>query len=162
MTENKPIIIDGVDVSECFHCGSQNNCMIYGNEKCDRFPNCYFRQLARKMQECEELKSARDNWLSKCEQETKIKEFYQDELDQLRAENETYKQMLDNPEVRVALTDIRSGERDLWQKYKSRMEQAAQKLKQIRELATALYYKVMSDGVVILQEDILQIIDEVE
>lgn len=43
-----------------------------------------------------------------------------------------------------------------------KLKQAEEKLKQIRELATALCYTVMSDGVVILQKDILKIIDEVE
>ena len=57
MTENKPIMIDGIDVSGCMHYGSQNNCIIYGNEKCDRFPNCYFKQLARKTHECDKLHS---------------------------------------------------------------------------------------------------------
>ena len=37
-----------------------------------------------------------------------------------------------------------------------------QKLKKIKEFATALCYTVMSDGVVILQRDILKIIDKVE
>ena len=45
-------------------------------------------QLKHKEQECEELKSVRDSWISKCEQETKIRELYQDGLDQLKAENE--------------------------------------------------------------------------
>ena len=56
------------------------------------------------------------------------------ENNQLKTENETYKKMLDNPEVRVALTDVRTGERDLWQKYKPRMEQAEQKLKQLKPI----------------------------
>lgn len=42
------------------------------------------------------------------------------------------------------------------------LKQAEEKLKRIREFATALCYTVMSDGVVILQKDILKIIDEVE
>ena len=44
---------------------------------------------------------------------------------------------------------------------KAENEQAEQKLERIREFATALCYTVMSDGVVILQKDILKIIDEV-
>lgn len=59
MTDKERIIIDGVDVSECEQitykkslnpmCGNTWFC-CYGRE------NCYFKQLARKTQECEELK----------------------------------------------------------------------------------------------------------
>lgn len=46
---DKEIIIDGVDVSECKYLpyceDKQGNC---GNN-----PNCYFKQLKRKEQECE-------------------------------------------------------------------------------------------------------------
>ena len=65
--ENKPIIIDGVDVSGCLFYQSNfeedydvrikhfcsnwhNSCESRNNS------NCYFKQLARKTQECEELK----------------------------------------------------------------------------------------------------------
>lgn len=63
MTEKEQIIIDGVDVSGCeyLECGMCNaerdndgytDCECYSSE-CS---NCYFKQLARKTQECEELK----------------------------------------------------------------------------------------------------------
>lgn len=56
------IIIDGVDVSGCGHfyirpedratcCTNHVNCLCGAN------PNCYYKQLARKTQECEELKN---------------------------------------------------------------------------------------------------------
>ena len=58
MTDKEQIIIDGVDVSECAYFDYENEgtteCDAYGNE-CDA-NNCYFKQLARKTQECEELK----------------------------------------------------------------------------------------------------------
>lgn len=54
------IIIHGVDVSECEYL---RKCILPDNIGCkiDDFlchdkPNCYFKQLARKTQECEELK----------------------------------------------------------------------------------------------------------
>ena len=59
MNENKPIIIDGINVSGREHityknslnpmCGNTGIC-CYGRK------DCYFKQLARKTQECEELK----------------------------------------------------------------------------------------------------------
>ena len=88
----KPIIINDVDVSECeFYINSKNlefNCKQTPQSYfCKNQPNCYYKQLKRKEEECEELKSVRYSWMSKCEQETKMKEFYQDVLDELKAEN---------------------------------------------------------------------------
>lgn len=67
---DKEIIIDGVDVSGCkgfyIHDRSTTNIdyWMYGQCKsskeygcyCRNNPNCYYKQLARKTQECEELK----------------------------------------------------------------------------------------------------------
>lgn len=60
---DKQIIIDGVDVNKCSYfnstdehyceeCSSEFGCAV-----CDDRPNCYFKQLKRKEQECEELHS---------------------------------------------------------------------------------------------------------
>lgn len=54
MTDKK-IIIDGVNVAECeYHSSTPNNelCYMKGN-KCGDNPNCYYKQLQRKEQECE-------------------------------------------------------------------------------------------------------------
>ena len=58
----KPIIIDGVEVQQCLFIGV-NGLTAYKIPYCREFtnnckdnPNCYFKQLARKTQECEELK----------------------------------------------------------------------------------------------------------
>ena len=56
MTDKEPIIIDGVDVSKCKY-------LPYCNDKqgnCAFEPNCYFKQLARKTQECNYLEKALD------------------------------------------------------------------------------------------------------
>ena len=60
MADKEQIIIDGIDVSECEHhrkCILPDNigCKIDDFLCCDK-PNCYFKQLTRKTQECEELK----------------------------------------------------------------------------------------------------------
>ena len=66
----EPIMVDGVDVSGCkgfyIHDRSTTNIdyWMYGQCKsskeygcyCRNNPNCYYKQLARKTQECEELK----------------------------------------------------------------------------------------------------------
>ena len=58
--ENKEIYIDDVDVSECEHY-EDLNCFAYRDScgyplDCKDNPNCYYKQLKRKEQECEELK----------------------------------------------------------------------------------------------------------
>lgn len=63
--ENRTVIIDGVDVSKCKYfedgeCGCEYY-LRYGYEitmydRCEEYPNCDFKQLARKTQECENLK----------------------------------------------------------------------------------------------------------
>lgn len=71
----EPIIIDGVDVSiqeciqECIfwqegHCDCYNCADRYPH--CLDFPNCYYKQLARKTQECEKLKQKIETY--KCSQ----------------------------------------------------------------------------------------------
>lgn len=67
MTDKEQIKIDGVDVSECISfnkCNGKNLC-CYDDTREDKIPfanfcvenkDCYFKQLARKTQECEELK----------------------------------------------------------------------------------------------------------
>ena len=59
---DKQIIIDGVDVSECsyFNCTDEHYCdecsSEFGCAICDERTTCYYKQLKRKEQECEELK----------------------------------------------------------------------------------------------------------
>ena len=65
---DKQIIIDGVNVSECNEFVNECDCYLtqehdyrsetpYTYDKCSEFPNCYYKQLKRKEQECEELKA---------------------------------------------------------------------------------------------------------
>ena len=75
MTENKPIIIDDIDVNGCEHLYREIDCLAhidfseccegynpsYGY--CPNIPNCYYKQLQREKQDSQE---ARD---------TAIKEF---------------------------------------------------------------------------------------
>lgn len=69
MTDKEQITIDGVDVSKCKYfedgeCGCEYY-LRYGYEitmydRCEEYPNCDFKQLARKTQECEELQEKLD------------------------------------------------------------------------------------------------------
>lgn len=66
MTENKPIIIDGVDVAKCRNFTSEwdfNNCgHICKGTECKYKRLWYKKQLKAKEQECEELKKNVEHW----------------------------------------------------------------------------------------------------
>ena len=56
--DKEQIIIHGVDVSKC---RNKYICYLYETTRyCEKNPNCYFKQLSRKTQECEELKKGLD------------------------------------------------------------------------------------------------------
>lgn len=57
---DKEIIVDGIQVRECGHYWN-GTCHSYTDNTgkyllCINSPNCYYKQLKRKEQECEELK----------------------------------------------------------------------------------------------------------
>jgi DNA repair exonuclease SbcCD ATPase subunit len=66
-------------------CTKEDCCLYCGSIYCGYVDDIENLEKAYKAkeQECEILKSQRDSWMSKYEQETKIKEFHQNELDQL-------------------------------------------------------------------------------
>lgn len=66
---NKPITINGIDVSKC-ECFNNGSCLcepmcnsdfeIEGYIDCEDIPDCYYKQLKCKEQECEKYKQALD------------------------------------------------------------------------------------------------------
>lgn len=52
------VMIDGVNVSGClnFDKSDKIHCCDFPYDKCEGVPNCLYKQLQRKEQECEELK----------------------------------------------------------------------------------------------------------
>lgn len=105
MTDKEQIMIDGVDVSGCEKYPLSNKwqgSIIFCKGGCNAYPNCEYKQLARKTQECEELK---------------------DKIN-------IYKKMFDNSELRVALTDIRTGERDIREQRDRRLTKENEELKE--------------------------------
>ena len=92
MTDKEQIIIDGVDVSKCkdYHPKNRFTCHPYICN-CHQKPNCYFKQLARKTQECGELKAYAQR------QENQREEYYKEYL-KLSQKCEKYEQALDDIE----------------------------------------------------------------
>ena len=96
MTDKEQIMIDGCDVSECLFyqsnfeedydvkikhfCSNWHNSCESANNS-----NCYFKQLARKTQECEELKRKLSNQEQLYQNEIEI---YNQSCLQLRQEND--------------------------------------------------------------------------
>lgn len=101
---NKQIIIDGVDVSgcECFYINASHperkECINpYCKGLCEDNPNCCYKQLKRKEQECEELEDTAYTYkyFVKLANYRLVKiEDLQQQLDQLKAENEQLKDEL--------------------------------------------------------------------
>lgn len=97
---DKEIIIDGVNVAECkYHSSTPSSelCYMKGN-KCNDNPNCYYKQLKRKTQECEELKKKFKNLFGIDNEECWTVAFLNDEnarykqaLKQIEKECEHYK-----------------------------------------------------------------------
>lgn len=146
---DKQIIIDGVDVSGCEHY-EDLNCFAYRDScgyplDCKDNSNCYYKQLKRKEQECEELKRDLTD-LSKiidCKNGTIL--TFKEQLDQLKAKNEELKKILNEgclhnltlmTELRVLLQTLAEikeiADKDFrhtaWEEYAKQLKQILQKI----------------------------------
>ena len=102
---DKQKIINGVDVSGCKHF-KIGTCladylltdMAFSEAKCELCKDCYYKQLKRKEQECEELKRVKDDFFKHAEisheavlNKNKIIDEQEKQLDQLKVKNEELK-----------------------------------------------------------------------
>ena len=144
---DKQIIIDGVEVNECAYFLYHLGCNSLDSKTCQCInDDCYYKQLKRKEQECEELKENLPNAITRL----------MGELDQLKAENETYKKMLEDEEVILALDEVRTGERHLWYNKANKLSKT---LTEIRDIAMCC---IEGDVARIRMKQILQKISECE
>lgn len=153
MTENKPIIIDGVDVSECKYynedCEDNN---VYGCVLCADIYNCYFKQHARKTQECEELKKT-INEAEKSKLDLKsflvgeaVQNEYEQQLDQLKAENNKLKrQYKELGQCAKRLKDYYYKEKETLSNRFLKLKQALAEIKEIAEEAGNTQYLTFPD-----------------
>ena len=97
---DKQMIIDDVDVSKCNYFNNTDKsyceecCSEFGCAICNDRPNCYYKQLARKEEECEELKEDRERWKSNFNGKVSAIEELLKQFDQLKAENEELKKQV--------------------------------------------------------------------
>ena len=141
---DKPIMINGVDVSGCEHLGLYKEyklkCGGCYPVDCSDNPNCYYKQLMRKGQECERWKNANDEkneLLAKLGCPTtataRRKEFtLQQQLDQLKAENDTLRQFLSKEPL--ALQALQSG----YTSYKKSSDVLYEMVKQYKQALTEI------------------------
>ena len=116
MTDKEQIMIDGVDILDCDNYyveqeTDQVKCDLSG-EYCRENKNCFYKQLARKTQECEELKQRLEcncfdpkSNNNRCISYNRIAEDYERDLKRLEnkiAECEKYEQLFDELDKRVS------------------------------------------------------------
>ena len=133
MTDKEPVMIKGIDVSKCrYFCIYDETCRDENighvvRPACKNVPDCHYKQLAHKTQECEklrgdfhdtneQLKDYKEHYDKQSEEYQKLKqdlflaqnqitlknEYIQkvkQECEELKAQLETYSKMLDNPEL---------------------------------------------------------------
>lgn len=168
---DKQIIIGDVDVSWCKYwkgyCRIASLC-DYPGHLCEVTPNCYYKQLKRKEQECEELNEYSVSFARKC-QKLELDVCYlkdknynlQRRLDQLKAEKEEIKKYLGISSKTIMerleeLQEFRDND-----KYK--LYQAEQTLAEIKEIANRNYSEVITENwQSLLAKQILQKISECE
>ena len=96
---DKEIIIDDVDVSKCNYFNNTDKsyceecCSEFGCAICNDRPNCYYKQLKRKEQECEEKQKTAQDAISKlCAEKSAL----YNELDKLKRDNDLFRTCHDN------------------------------------------------------------------
>ena len=102
---DKQIMIDGVDVSgcECYNPNIKMNCILHPlqSDACKNNPNCCYKQLARKEQECKELKEINSTLLEYHRHAVTCQECYEDGLEDGKTSNKELRKL------KQTLTDIK-------------------------------------------------------
>lgn len=146
MVENKPIIIDDIDVSKCEHLYREIDCLAHidFSECCEGYnpsygycPNidCYYKQLKRKEQECEKLKKELQAQRAFTAHEQKL--IYCVAYDETCKTGNDCKQekciFKDNIKLKQTLTEIKEiADKDFrhtaWEEYAKQLKQILQKI----------------------------------
>lgn len=110
------VIIDGVDVSRCEHYLNKE-CLCQYNEidgrifklyRCDTFENCYYKQLQRKEQECEELKEELDTAKINYSNECDFRDLYRQQRDRYQQALERIEEIIERYEDWDLLKNIQN------------------------------------------------------
>ena len=94
---DKQVMIDGVDVSgcECYNSNIKMDCILHPlqSDACKNNPNCYYKQLARKEQECKELKEINSTLLEYRRHAVTCQECYEDGLEDGKTSNKELRKL---------------------------------------------------------------------
>ena len=129
MNSIEQIMIDGVDVSRCIDFNKRDKVSCYHilYDKCNENPNCYFKQLACKTQECEQ----KDKELLSNE---KIINKLMKEVDELRQECEELKKRATIAEDNFACeVQARLYHQNEWLKFSKECEELKTQISKIKE-----------------------------
>lgn len=135
---DREIIIDGVNITQF----NSDELACMNRYDIARLFIGLVKNLQRKTKECEKksweignlgykIKNQRREINERLKQIEKLKEKEQ-ECEQLKAQLETYSKMLDNPEFKIALIDVKTGERELWRKLGNKAQKYEQALDEIK------------------------------
>lgn len=95
------IMIDGVNVSGCSYYNPLGNYNCGGTKKCSQWSNCYFKQLARKTQECERSRKRISDLEERIINHSNEIEEYCSRLADKNKKCEKYEQALDEFELLI-------------------------------------------------------------
>ena len=131
-------MIDGIDVSKCEHYGKCSTYCYVVDEPCSDNPNCYYKQLKRKEQECEALQMSENEAgeiIAELNAYKDINEDFKTAWEELKAENEELKKIIN--EAKNSKLDLKSflvGEA-VQNEYEQQLDQLKQTLAEIKEIA---------------------------
>ena len=156
---DKQIIIDGVDVSECIsldkyyiaNCTEEFiDCALGGlyeyqdeyKRTCKENPNCYYKQLARKEQECEALQMSKNEAveiIAELKAYKDVNEDFKTAWEELKAENDELKKIIN--EAKSSSLDLQSflvGEA-IQNEYEQQLDQLKTKNEELKKELEAVY-----------------------
>lgn len=120
MTDKERVIIDGVDVSKCEYLKEAFTGLICADcnksNDCSKSPNCYFKQLVRKTQECENLKEDYKELEQRHDEAFKDFERLKQECEELKEKYKWYDHYKDSALLNKKLCDKASDERARYRK----------------------------------------------
>lgn len=170
MESKEIIIINGVDVSGCdeLWLNSEKNY----DSKCIRFkdvysqcsyckdnPNCEYKQLQKEKFENlnnRQMVESAEGLIYENSELIKNLEEKKQECEELKSQLETYSKMLDSTEFRVALTDVKTGEREVWRKLGNKAQRYEKALDYIKDICNVADRYELEE----LQDTILDIINK--
>lgn len=169
MEDKEQIIVNGVDVSKCFHYEKENKeytCRLnhtpFHYRHCEDNPNCYYKQLQRKTNECDELKKEKveiKKYLG-IDSKTILErlEELQERRDELSEKNISYEQALKELKEQLEFLQASSdGDDILIRIYMDKVYRLSKTLDDIEEICRQL---LDDDYIRSIAESLIDIIDK--